>query len=128
MPPPPKPPSAPARPARTAANSAPPRSAKPPGATAATSVVATWPKWKRYTVTGLFATAIISGAIWGASLKMQQEAKAENKKALEATVHERVLILEQRKEYLMQQKAEIQSKIDGLNARMKARESGLSGR
>jgi len=39
-----------------------------------------------------------------------------------------VLILEQRKEYLIKQKEEIQSKIDGLHARMKARESGLTGR
>jgi hypothetical protein len=47
---------------------------------------------------------------------------------VEATVDEKVLILEQRREYLMKQKGEIQSKIDGLHARMKARESGLSGR
>lgn len=114
------------------AKTLPPRSPRAPAAASAakapTSVVASWPAWKRYTVTGLFATVIISGAIWGATLKMKQEAKAETRKVLEATVDERVLILEQRREYLMKQKDEIQAKLDGLHARMKARESGLSGR
>ncbi|KAK0633734.1 hypothetical protein B0T14DRAFT_391810, partial [Immersiella caudata] len=97
---------------------------KPPAGAVPTSVVASWPRWKRYTVTGLFAAVIISGALWGASLKMRQESRAETRKVLEASVDEKVAILEQRREYLLKQRGEIQSKIDGLHARMKARESG----
>jgi hypothetical protein len=111
--------------------------------------MAAWPRWKRYSVTGLFATVIISGAVWGAMLKMRVEAQSvclpplppnprvaladdelaqENKKILEATTDEKVLILEQRREHLVKQKKELDDKLADLHARMKARESGLSGR
>lgn len=110
--------------------------------------MAAWPRWKRYTITGLFATAIISGAVWGAMLKMRVEAQSvcpptpnppvfpklttvliqENKKILEATTDEKVLLLEQRREHLVKQKKELDDKLADLHARMKARESGLSGR
>lgn len=110
--------------------------------------MAAWPRWKRYTITGLFATVIISGAVWGAMLKMRVEAQSvcppppprpraaqaddvlvqENKKILEATTDEKVLILEQRREHLVKQKKELDDKLADLHARMKARESGLSGR
>jgi len=112
--------------------------------------MAAWPRWKRYSITGLFATVIISGAVWGAMLKMRVEAQSvcppprplilallwlttnpcvqENKKILEATTDEKVLILEQRREHLVKQKKELDDKLADLHARMKARESGLSGR
>ncbi|KAK0753614.1 hypothetical protein B0T18DRAFT_292623, partial [Schizothecium vesticola] len=86
--------------------------------------MAAWPRWKRYSITGLFATVIISGAVWGAMLKMRVEAQSENKKILEATTDEKVLILEQRREHLVKQKKELDDKLADLHARMKARESG----
>lgn len=52
----------------------------------------------------------------------------ENKKILEATTDEKVLLLEQRREHLVKQKKELDDKLADLHARMKARESGLSGR
>jgi flagellar motility protein MotE (MotC chaperone) len=56
------------------------------------------------------------------------ELAQENKKILEATTDEKVLILEQRREHLVKQKKELDDKLADLHARMKARESGLSGR
>ncbi|KAK0725731.1 hypothetical protein B0H67DRAFT_138622 [Lasiosphaeris hirsuta] len=89
---------------------------------------ATWPRRQRYMVTAGFAGCIIIGTLAGAVLKMNQEVKAEKQKMREATVDERVAFLEERREYLVGQKAELDKKIGGLHERMKARESGLSGR
>lgn len=52
---------------------APPRH---PTTTPSPKGMAAWPRWKRYTITGLFATVIISGAVWGAMLKMRVEAQS----------------------------------------------------
>ncbi|KAK5656521.1 hypothetical protein OQA88_4498 [Cercophora sp. LCS_1] len=87
-----------------------------------------WPRWKRFTVTGLFAGTIITGAVWGAMLKMQQEVKAEQQKRLEATTDEKVAILESRKERLAGMRDELQGKIDALHAKIKARESITSAK
>ncbi|KAK1758352.1 hypothetical protein QBC47DRAFT_138073 [Echria macrotheca] len=137
---PPSPPPAPApakrfsRPAAAAAAAAagqqqPTKPPTPTTAAAATrTTFSTWPKWKKYTLTGLFATVIISGAVWGASLKMQSEAKAETQKAKEADADDKIFLLEQRRAYLLKQRGEIESKLSDLHARVKARESGLTSR
>ncbi|KAK3364427.1 hypothetical protein B0T25DRAFT_64176 [Lasiosphaeria hispida] len=89
---------------------------------------ASWPRHQRYMVTAGFAGCIIIGTLAGAVMKMDQEVKAEKQKMREATTEERTAFLEERREYLVGQKAELDKKIGGLHERMKARESGLSGR
>lgn len=152
---PPSPKPSPRAPARGTVRGAKP--ARPPITPTAKSFSA-WPRWKKFTVTGLFATVIVSGTIWGAALKMRREAKAvrhfpsslvphltpspshvsgltkkhaieqETKKIREATTDEKVYLLEQRRAHLVKQKHEIESKLSDLHARMKVRESGLTSR
>ncbi|KAL2136808.1 hypothetical protein VTI74DRAFT_1022 [Chaetomium olivicolor] len=79
------------------------------------------PKWKLMFYTGLFAAVIFTGTIYGAGLKTRQEWKAEKQKIQEASVDEKVAILEQRRADLVRHKDEIEGKLVELRARIKAR-------
>lgn len=57
--------------------------------------------------------------MYGAGLKTQQEWKAEKKKVQEASVDDKVAMLEQQKRDVMRQKTEIERKLGELRARMK---------
>ncbi|KAK3331114.1 hypothetical protein B0H66DRAFT_598613 [Apodospora peruviana] len=70
-----------------------------------------------------FAAVTVSGAIYGATLKTQQEWKAEKEKFQTATVDERVSVLEQRRAQLLKQKHDLEIKI----ADLRARTGGMTG-
>ncbi|KAK4117646.1 hypothetical protein N656DRAFT_841276 [Canariomyces notabilis] len=78
------------------------------------------PKWKRILWTVCFAAVTITGTIYGAGLKTQQQWKAEKQRIQEASIDEKVSILEQRKADLLRQKGEIEAKLAMLRARMEA--------
>ncbi|KAJ4298438.1 hypothetical protein N0V88_003468 [Collariella sp. IMI 366227] len=80
--------------------------------------------------TGLFAAVIFTGTIYGAGLKTQQEWKTEKQKVQEASVDDKVAIMQQRRKDLERQKDEIEAKLDVLRARVKAKaefEAGQGG-
>ncbi|KAL2168068.1 hypothetical protein VTG60DRAFT_496 [Thermothelomyces hinnuleus] len=77
-------------------------------------------KVKRIIYTIGFAAVIITGTIYGAGLKTQQEWKASKQKLQEATVDEKVAMLEAQKLDLLRQKEEIEGKLAELRARMRS--------
>ncbi|KAK4248719.1 hypothetical protein C7999DRAFT_40113 [Corynascus novoguineensis] len=77
-------------------------------------------KTKRIIYTLGFAAVIITGTIYGAGLKTQQEWKATKQKLQEATVDDKVAMLEVQKHDLLRQKGEIEAKLGELRARMRA--------
>ncbi|EAQ90006.1 predicted protein [Chaetomium globosum CBS 148.51] len=68
-------------------------------------------KIRRIILTVSFAAVIFTGTIYGAGLKTQQEWKAEKKKVQEASVDEKVAMLERQKLDMLRQKTEIESKV-----------------
>jgi len=54
--------------------------------------------------------------------------KQEKLKVKEATTDEKIFLLEQRRQHLIKQKGEIDTKLSDLHKRMKVRESGLTTR
>ncbi|KAK4161452.1 hypothetical protein QBC43DRAFT_97066 [Cladorrhinum sp. PSN259] len=78
------------------------------------------PKWKAMLWTGLFAACTITGTFYGAGLKTQQEWKAEKEKVQEATIDERVSMLESRRFELVRQQNELLSKIEQVRGRIDA--------
>ncbi|KAK3996301.1 hypothetical protein QBC44DRAFT_318650 [Cladorrhinum sp. PSN332] len=84
------------------------------------------PKWKAMLWTGLFAACTITGTFYGAGLKTQQEWKAEKQKVQEATIDERVSMLESRRSELVRQKNEIDSKIAEIRKRIDAAAAAAS--
>ncbi|KAL2147411.1 hypothetical protein VTI28DRAFT_9875 [Corynascus sepedonium] len=75
---------------------------------------------KRIIYTLGFAAVTITGTIYGAGLKTQQEWKATKQKLQEATVDDKVAMLEVQKHDLLRQKGEIEAKLGDLRARMRA--------
>ncbi|KAK4153716.1 hypothetical protein C8A00DRAFT_43412 [Chaetomidium leptoderma] len=86
----------------------------------AAEIAATKQKSRRIIWTVAFAAVTFTGTIYGAGLKTQQEWSAEKQKVEEATVDEKVALLEQHKLGLMRQKNEIEGKLEDLRERMKA--------
>ncbi|KAL2161131.1 hypothetical protein VTH06DRAFT_8350 [Thermothelomyces fergusii] len=84
-------------------------------------------KVKRIIYTVGFAAVTITGTIYGAGLKTQQEWKASKRKLQEATVDEKVAMLEAQKLDLLRQKEEIERKLADLRARMALRAGGGEG-
>ncbi|EGS22690.1 uncharacterized protein CTHT_0011630 [Thermochaetoides thermophila DSM 1495] len=70
------------------------------------------PKWKLWLYTGVFTAVTVTGTIYGAGLKTQQEWKAEKKRVLEASVEEKIAILEDRKAELVRQKNDLEAKLE----------------
>ncbi|KAK4239105.1 hypothetical protein C8A03DRAFT_32848 [Achaetomium macrosporum] len=85
------------------------------------------PKWKYMILSVSFAAVVITGTVYGAGLKAQQEYKAEKKKVQEATLEEKVALLEQHKADLLRQKAKIEDKLAEVRARIKASAEGEDG-
>ncbi|KAK3311490.1 uncharacterized protein B0T15DRAFT_508044 [Chaetomium strumarium] len=99
-----------------------------PSAAAATGPKAgLLPKWKYMIISVSFAAVVITGTVYGAGLKAQQEYKAEKKKVQEATLEEKVALLEQHKADLLRQKAKIEAKLAEVRARIKASPEGGGG-
>lgn len=67
-----------------------------------------------------FVAVIVSGTIYGAGLKTEQEWKATKQKIAEATVDERLAMLAQRRADLTRQQREVEDKLANLRARMRA--------
>ncbi|KAG7291524.1 hypothetical protein NEMBOFW57_001543 [Staphylotrichum longicolle] len=108
---------------RLAARRAGPRIPPPPpplSPAEAAAAAAQKKKVKRMIMTGAVAAVVIVGTIYGAGLKTRQEWKAEKKKVQEATVDERVAILELHREDLVRQKGEVEAKLAEIRARIKA--------
>ncbi|KAL1876418.1 hypothetical protein VTK73DRAFT_9357 [Phialemonium thermophilum] len=82
-------------------------------------MAAALPRWKGMVYATAFAAVTFVGTIYGAGLKTRQEYKTEKKKALEATVDEKVAMLEQRRRTLLAQKTDIEAKMEKLHTRMK---------
>ncbi|EMR72297.1 hypothetical protein UCREL1_658 [Eutypa lata UCREL1] len=78
--------------------------------------------------TGAFAAVTIVGAIYGAGLKTQQEYKSEKKQVVQASVEDRIAVLENRRATLMSQKIPLDNKLAGLRKRMEAKEIQNAGR
>ncbi|KAK4125126.1 hypothetical protein N657DRAFT_355166 [Parathielavia appendiculata] len=102
-------------------------SPRPPNPSAAPSVAdiaalkaETAQKWRRIILTVAFASVTITGTIYGAGLKTQQEWKAEKQKVQEAGADEKIAILSQHKADLERQRGEIEGKLAELRARIKA--------
>ncbi|KAL2020499.1 hypothetical protein VTK56DRAFT_8384 [Thermocarpiscus australiensis] len=76
------------------------------------------PKWKYMLWTVAFAAVTFTGTIYGAGLKTQQQWKAEKKRIQEASVDEKVSMLETQRAELLKQKREIEAKLAEVRARM----------
>ncbi|KAK4038679.1 hypothetical protein C8A01DRAFT_47759 [Parachaetomium inaequale] len=109
---------------RVAARTTPRPSPGSSSSSSTTSKTETAQKTKRIIITLAFAAVISTGTIYGAGLKTQQEWKAEKQKVQEATVDDKVAMLERQKHDLMRQKREIDAKLGELRARMRAGAEG----
>ncbi|KAK3690588.1 hypothetical protein LTR37_019084 [Vermiconidia calcicola] len=72
---------------------------------------------RRYILTASVTAITVTGAWYGAGLKSRQEFKKEKTAALEATPAQKIEQLESTKFRLLQQKADLQTKIDRLSAK-----------
>ncbi|KAK4222351.1 hypothetical protein QBC38DRAFT_490126 [Podospora fimiseda] len=77
-------------------------------------------KFKALLYTAIFAACTITGTFYGAGLKTQQEWKTEKQKVQQATIDERIYMLESRKSELLKQKNELESKIGEIRKRIDA--------
>ncbi|KAK3298158.1 uncharacterized protein B0H64DRAFT_384274 [Chaetomium fimeti] len=84
-------------------------------------------KTRRIILTLAFAAVTFTGTIYGAGLKTQQEWKAEKKKVQEATVDDKVAMLERQKLDMLRQKTEIEGKLAEIRARMRERDVEAGG-
>ncbi|KAK4188961.1 hypothetical protein QBC35DRAFT_548009 [Podospora australis] len=79
------------------------------------------PKWKAMLWTGVFAAVTITGTIYGAGLKTQQEWQSEKKKRQEATLEEQTNLLNTQLKKLQKEKAEIEDKLAYVRERAERR-------
>ncbi|KAL1960513.1 hypothetical protein VTO42DRAFT_7812 [Malbranchea cinnamomea] len=84
---------------------------------------------RRIILTGAVAAATVSGSLYGASLKMGQEAKEEAKKRQTATTQEKINALLAVREELVTKKMTIEKQIQDLERRQeeKAARMRVSG-
>ncbi|TLS21998.1 uncharacterized protein PpBr36_09377 [Pyricularia pennisetigena] len=75
-------------------------------------------KVRRLIVTGGVAATVFVGSIYGAGLKIQGEAKSERKAFVEASIEEQIAVLEERRQYLVNQRAPFERKLVRLHERM----------
>ncbi|OCL04212.1 hypothetical protein AOQ84DRAFT_301318 [Glonium stellatum] len=83
-------------------------------------------KIRRFVMTGAVFAITVTGALYGAGLKTQQEFKKEKKVLLQATPEERIAQLESARERLMTKKLEMERKIADVTARRIARDQKKS--
>ncbi|OJD35624.1 uncharacterized protein BKCO1_1600016 [Diplodia corticola] len=72
---------------------------------------------RRIVLTGSISAVTITGAIYGAGLKFQQEHKQAQKTVYELPVEERIAGLQTKRARLVSQKEDLERKIAGLEAR-----------
>ncbi|KAH7090350.1 hypothetical protein FB567DRAFT_589750 [Paraphoma chrysanthemicola] len=77
---------------------------------------------RRYIMTGAVAAVTITGTIYGATLKSEQDVKQEKKRILEATPEERIEQLELARRDLVAKKTEMERKIAAFHERRRAKE------
>ncbi|KAH6855299.1 hypothetical protein B0I37DRAFT_411302 [Chaetomium sp. MPI-CAGE-AT-0009] len=102
-------------------------SSSPTTTAAAQTKAETTAKVRRIILTLAFAAVTFTGTIYGAGLKTQQEWNAEKKKMQEASVDDKVAILERQKLDMLRQKVEIEDKLAELRARMKENAEAEAG-
>ncbi|TLD22305.1 hypothetical protein PspLS_08091 [Pyricularia sp. CBS 133598] len=78
-------------------------------------------KLRRLIITGGVAAIVFAGSIYGAGLKIQGEAKSERKAFVEASLDEQIAVLEERRQYLVNQRAPFERKLVRLHERMAAK-------
>ncbi|SPO03811.1 uncharacterized protein DNG_06494 [Cephalotrichum gorgonifer] len=75
---------------------------------------------------GVWATGmaiiVIAGTWYGAGLRTERDFEQAKKQILEASVEDKIAVLEAQKEHLYAQKATIQRKLDVFHARVRERE------
>ncbi|KAF2458382.1 hypothetical protein BDY21DRAFT_342357 [Lineolata rhizophorae] len=96
-----------------------------------TPASATQQKLRRIVLTVGVAAISITGAYYGAGLKVQQDHKKERKRILELSYEERIAQMETSREKLVRRKDELEKKVAEVRARIQSRkeaemESGQS--
>lgn len=79
---------------------------------------------RRWIMTGAVAAVTITGTIYGAGLKGDQEIKQKKREILQATPEERIAQLEVARAELVLKKNEMERKIAMFAERRKAKETG----
>ncbi|OAG15525.1 hypothetical protein CC77DRAFT_917932, partial [Alternaria alternata] len=77
---------------------------------------------RRWIMTGAVAAITITGTIYGAGLKGQQEVKQQKRQILQATPEERIAQLEVARAELVVKKNEMERKMGQIAARRRAKE------
>ncbi|RMJ22839.1 hypothetical protein PHISP_06289 [Aspergillus sp. HF37] len=79
------------------------------------------PKVRRLVLTGAVTIITITGTIYGAQLKMQQDVTQVNQKSREATIDERIETLRATRQSLSSKKNMVEKQIRDLDARVEDR-------
>ncbi|KAF7672012.1 hypothetical protein GT037_009911 [Alternaria burnsii] len=80
---------------------------------------------RRWIMTGAVAAVTITGTIYGAGLKGQQEVKQQKRQILQATPEERIAQLQVARAELVVKKNEMERKMGQIAARRRAKEEAL---
>ncbi|KAG9185738.1 hypothetical protein G6011_07069 [Alternaria panax] len=80
---------------------------------------------RRWIMTGAVAAITITGTIYGAGLKGQQDVKQQKRQILEATPEERIAQLEVARAELVLKKNEMERKMGQIAERRRAKEEAL---
>jgi hypothetical protein len=80
---------------------------------------------RRFIMTGAVAAITITGTIYGAGLKGEQEVKQKKRQILEATPEERIAQLEVARADLVLKKNEMERKMNMIAERRRAKEEAL---
>jgi len=80
---------------------------------------------RRWIMTGAVAAITITGTIYGAGLKGQQDVKQQRRQILQATPEERIAQLEVTRAELVVKKNEMERKMGQIAARRRAKEEAL---
>jgi hypothetical protein len=89
------------------------------------------PKFRLYLLTGAVTLITVVGVITGSSLKADREAVTQRRKAQEVPVVQRIAMIDARRAELLRTKADLERKLDRLQARMRSdavsKEEGQQG-
>ncbi|KAF2272894.1 uncharacterized protein EI97DRAFT_384696 [Westerdykella ornata] len=81
---------------------------------------------RRWVITGAVTAITVTGSIYGATLRSDQQAHEVKKRVLQATPEERIAQLEVARSELVSRKNELERKLKEVSARRLAKEKGLS--
>ncbi|POS81360.1 hypothetical protein DHEL01_v200241 [Diaporthe helianthi] len=84
-------------------------------------------KLRRVVLTGAVALITVVGAITGASLKGDKDAVTQRQEAQEMPIAERVAMIDSRRAQLLRTKADLERKLERLQARMSSEAAAAKG-